>query len=226
MSIPSYFLVAEAPLLLLIGILIYRFGYQQKNLANVINAIILGILSTILIVGADYIIDTRWHGNYNSLRRLIFYVVVIVAFSAEVGKYLVLRFGFYNKKDFDGPLKGIIYSIFIGLGYAMIATVLFATQIIGKSVGQYQMLFLFTYPLANIVFATCLGFFIGMGKLRKNTFIDNATGLFVAIFFHGLYFFSFVSNDLVLILFTFVGFLIITATLLVRAININKEKED
>jgi hypothetical protein len=41
-----------------------------------------------------------------------------------------------------------------------------------------------------------------------------------------LYCFSFLSGDFVLIAFTFVGFLIISITLVVRAINLRREKDN
>ena len=98
MNLITYLSFAVAPVLLLLFILIYRFGFEIKKMSNVLNAIILGMISTVLIVGANYLIDTQWHGNYGSLRRLIFYVVIVIALSAEVGKYIVLRFVFFNKK--------------------------------------------------------------------------------------------------------------------------------
>ena len=226
MNLFTYFSFSIAPVLLIIGILIYRFGFGQKKVSNILNAIVLGMISVVLIVAANYLIETQWQGNIKGLRRLLFFVIIIIAFSAEIAKYLVLRLVFYNKKDFQGPIEGIIYAVFIGLGYAMVATVLFAYGIIGTSINDYQLLFLYTYPLANIVFAICMGFFIGMGKIRKNTLIDNSTGLFVSIFVHGLYCFSFLSHDLVLIGFTFIGFLIISITLLARAINLRRAKDD
>ena len=226
MNLFTYFSFSIAPVLLIIGILIYRFGFGQKKVSNILNAIVLGMISVVLIVAANYLIETQWQGNIKGLRRLLFFVIIVIAFSAEIAKYLVLRLVFYNKKDFQGPIEGIIYAVFIGLGYAMVATVLFAYGIIGTSINDYQLLFLYTYPLANIVFAICMGFFIGMGKIRKNTLIDNSTGLFVSIFFHGLYCFSFLSHDLVLIGFTFIGFLIISITLLARAINLRRAKDD
>lgn len=215
-----------APILIIIGLLVYRFVFGIKKMSNIFNAILLGMISVVIIIAANYLIDAQWQGNYKSLRRLLVFVIIAIALSAELGKYLVLRFGFFNKKDFQGPIEGIIYAIFIGLGYALVATILFAYGIIGTPIDKYSLLFLYTYPLANIVFGICMGFFIGMGKIRKNTLIDNSTGLFVAIFFHGLYCFSFLSGDFVLIAFTFIGFLIISITLAARAINLRREKDN
>jgi len=66
----------------------------------------------------------------------------------------------------------------------MVASVLYAFEIVGSTDKFHNFtLFLFTLPFANLVFAISMGFFVGIAKMRKNTFIDCATGLFVATFF-------------------------------------------
>lgn len=226
MDLISYLSFGVSPLLIIIGLLILRFNFHLKHLSKIWFAIALGFFSIVFIFLANYVIDLQWDGNYNSLRRLLFFVIVIIAFSAELGKYLILRFVFYNTKGFNGPLEGIVYAIFIGLGFSTAATVLFGYQLIGKPLGGYQEIFLIAYPFATIVFAICMGFFIGMGKIRKNTFIDSATGLFVAIFFHGLFYFSFISRDMALIGLTIFGSVLISLILLARAIKLNRQKDD
>lgn len=226
MELSTYLSFLISPILIILGLLILRFGFNIRHLSSIGYAAIIGMFSIVLVILANYIIDLQWHGNYSGLRRLLFYVIIVIALCAELGKYLILRLLFYKKKGFEGPIEGIIYSIFIGLGYATVAVPLFAYQIIGKPLFGYETIFLYAYPFANLVFAICMGFFIGMGKLRKNTFIDNATGLFTAIFFHGLFYFSIISQDLVLIGIVCLGFFVISITLLIRAVNLRREKEN
>ena len=226
MELATYISFSISPILIIVGFLILHYSFKLKHMSALWYAVILGMISVVLIVLSNYVIDSQWHGNYRSLRRLLFYVIIVIAISAELGKYLVLRLNFYKRKDFEGPIEGIIYAIFIGLGFSTVAIVLFAYQMIGNPMVNYQEIFLYTYPFANIVTAICMGFFIGMGKLRKNFLIDDATGLFVAVFFHGLYYFSLRSQDPILIGIVVIGFVIISITLLVRAINLRKEKEN
>jgi RsiW-degrading membrane proteinase PrsW (M82 family) len=167
----------------------------------------------------------RWQGSYDKIKTMAFFVFVIIAFSAEFAKYLALRLGFYHLRTFEGPIEGIIYSNFIGLGFSMAAVVLFAYGIIGSPRIKDFTVFLFLYPFANLIFSTCLGFFIGMGKLRKNRFIDNTTGLFVATFFHGLYYFSFITSDIRLQILIGIGFVMMGMILLSRAVKLRTMKD-
>ena len=70
-----------------------------------------------------------------------------------------------------------------------------------------------------------MGFFTGMGALRKNSFIDCSTGLFVATFFHGLYYFGFITSDIRLLIFDAIGFTIIGLTFVVRSVTLKLEQD-
>jgi len=226
MDIFTYLSFAISPILVLIGILIFIFGFSIKKLTNIRNAIFLGMLSVALVYVANYLADQRFHGDVHSMKRMSFYVFVVVAFSAELIKYLALRFAFYKLSNFLGPIEGIVYTIFIGLGYSFVAVILFAYNIIGIDNNEDVLLFLFTYPFANIIFGIAMGFFVGLSKTRKVTFIDNATGLILATFLHGLFYFSFQTSDFSLLIITSIGLLIIGVTLFVRAASLRNARDD
>lgn len=221
MTLINYLSFAVSPLLITVTILYLNFKFSIKNFTNIRNAILLGMVSVILLVIANYLIELRWDGNYKNMRRMAFFVFIIIAFSSELGKFIPLKLSFYKLKNFSGPLEGIIYSIFIGLGFSMVASILYAFGIIGSIDKLHNFtLFLYTFPLANLVFSISMGFFVGMAKTRRNAFIDASTGLFVATFFHGLYYFGFVTSDIRLLIFDAVGFTIIGITFLVKSVSI------
>jgi len=224
MSIINYFSFAVSPILILVFILYLKFKFSIKNFSNIRNAILLGAISVILLVIANSLIELRWDGNYKNMRRMTFFVFVVIAFGSELGKFIPLKFLFFKLKNFSGPLEGVIYSMFISLGFTTVATVLYAFEIVG-SLDKFHnfTLFLYTLPIANLVFAISMGFFVGMAKLRKNAFIDRATGLFVATFFHGLYYFGFITSDIRLLVFIAIGFTVIGITFLVKSVSIKLE---
>lgn len=224
MSIINYLSFAVSPMIIVVAVLYLKFKFSIKSYVNIRNAILLGIISVVLLIIANYLIDLRWDGNYKNMRRMGFFVFVVIAFGSELGKFIPLKFSFFKLKNFSGPLEGVIYSIFISLGFSMVATVLYAFEIVG-SIDKFHnfTLFLFTLPIANLVFAVSMGFFVGMAKLRKNTFIDCATGLFVATFFHGLYYFGFITSDIRLLVFIGIGFTVIGITFIVKSVSLKLE---
>jgi len=207
-----------------ISILYLKFKFSIKSFVNIRNAILLGILGVVLLIIANYLIDLQWGGNYKNMRRMGFFVFVVIAFSSELAKFIPLKFMFFKLKNFSGPLEGVIYSMFLSLGFSMVATVLYAFEIVGSPDKMNNFtLFLYTLPIANLVFAVTMGFFVGMGKLRKNSFIDSATGLFVATFFHGLFYFGFITSDIRLLIFIAIGFFVIGLTFVVKSVSLKIE---
>jgi RsiW-degrading membrane proteinase PrsW (M82 family) len=202
-----------------------KFKFSIHSFKNIRNAVLLGAIGVLLLLLANYLIELKWGGNLRNMRRMAFYVFVIIAFSSELAKFIALRKGFFNLKSFEGPLEGIVYSVFIGLGFSTIATLLFAFGIVGADTKFNDItLFLYAYPFASFVFGVVMGFFIGMGQIRKNGLIDSTTGLFVATFFHGLFYFSFITSDKRLLIFAGIGFTVITITLILKAVYLRANR--
>lgn len=225
MDIYTYLSFAISPILLVLFVLYLRFKFSIESFKNIRNAILWGMFGVVLLVVANYLIEMVWQGNLRNMRRMGFYVFVIIAFSSEFAKFISLRYAFFKLKSFEGPLEGILYSIFISLGFATVSSVLIGFGLVGADAKFNDMnLFLLTYPFASIVFGVVMGFFIGMGKLRKNWLIDNSTGLFVSTFFHGLFYFCFITSDNRLLIFASIGFFIIALTLVIKSVKIRAEK--
>ena len=223
MDLITYLSFFISPVLLIIAFIFIYYKFNIKNWTNIRNAVLYGMVGVVFLLIANYVTDLIWHDNLNNLRRMAFFVFVIVAFSAEFGKFLPLHLKFYNQSGFKGPFESIRYSVLISLSYSMIAVVLFAFDIVGTEKIKTPLLFLYTYPFANIFFGIVMGFFLGLGKIRKNFFIDEAVALFITTFFHGLYYFCFISSDIRLFVVTTLGFIVIGITLLAKAMSIKSE---
>jgi RsiW-degrading membrane proteinase PrsW (M82 family) len=216
-QILSFFI---APVIALLLIFYMKFKFQVKTYSLIKKAFLFGVISVLILVLAQILASYLRLDEPRSIRRMIFYAFVIIGFSSEFAKFLILRYYFQPKENFKGPLDGIIYSFLISLGFATVATILYAYNVIGSNVG---LLFLFTYALANIVFAILLGFFVGLGKTRKNRFIDSMTGLLAAAFFHGLYILCFLTRDYRLLIILAVGSIIITILLTLKSLKVKVE---
>ena len=219
MSVLQYISLAVSPVLLIVVIVLLLNKSTLANFRNIRNSIFFGLGGALLLFLSNYLTELIWQGSMHNMRRLAFFVFVVIAFSSELGKFIPMRLISYRLPAYKGPLEAIIYSIATGLGFSTIATVLFAYGIVGKPINSLTH-FLFLYPFANIVFSIALGFFLGMGKLRTNVFIDHSTGLFLATFLHGMFYFSFITSDGRLFIITIIGLLIIAATLLYRAVQL------
>lgn len=217
MLLLDYLSFFASPLLFLLFVVYLRFKFELKSLKFIWQALLWGFIAVIFVIAANEIIKVWGLDNLRNMRRTAFYVFVVVAFSAEFGKFIPLRYSFYNLKHFNTPLSGIIYGMIIALGFSTLAVVLYAFGILGTEKMKYMTLFLWTYPLANLVFGAVQGFFIGMGKVRKNTLFDELSCLGIATFFHALFYFGFLTSDQRLLLISGIGLAIVGIVLVVKA---------
>ncbi len=216
----NYLPLLLSPLLIIIFLVYMRFKFSIKDWKHVVTALVLGAVAIVLLIASDYVFEYRWHGNLRNMRRTAAYVFVGIAFASEFAKFLVLRYAFIKKELIKDPLDGIIYAFLVGLGFTTVASVLYLFGIIGTDKVHDLTMFLWIYPLGTLSFSIVLGYFMGMGYTRKNSFIDDSSGLFLATFFHAIFYFGFITSDVRLLVFILIGYFVIGTSLLVRAVNL------
>jgi protease PrsW len=209
-----------APILAVLIIIYFNYRFQLKTNVFLLKAVLFGLLSVGFVVIAQLLAELFDLDNLRNLKRSVFYTFVVIGFSAELGKFIFLRYVFLPKRTFNGPLDGIIYSVLIALGFSTIACVLMKYHVFGTGVNN---LYLYFYALANVAFAIIMGFFVGLGKARQNRFVDSMTGLFAASFLHGLFNFSFMTSDKRLLLFFGIGLFVIACMFAMKAVRMKND---
>ena len=222
MDFTHYLTIFLAPLLSILFYLFLRYKYPDGKFALAFKAFLFGALSVLLVLLADTIAENSGWDNLRNLRRVAFYSLVIMGFSAELGKFIILRFFVLPKEICKGPTDAIIYSVIISLGFISAWNVLYLFEIIDL---KFDLFYAFSIIPANITFAVVMGFFIGLGKARKNRFIDSMTGLFAATFFHGVFNFCYLTSDNLLLLLVSIGVIFIAVALGMKSLNIKPDKE-
>lgn len=210
----------QAPLLALLFLFYLKQKFQLKTTKYLLQAFGLGLLSVVLFVAIDFIIALLELDGLNSLKRSVFYSFVVIGFGSQLGIFVVLRYVFLKKKQFRGPLDGILYAIIISLGFSTLAVPLFQAGLFARVPPQ---IFIYSVPLAVMFFAIVMGFFIGMGKYRKNRMIDSVTGVSTASFFMGFYYFGFLTKEVTILILFVIGIIFISALLLVKATNVKPD---
>jgi protease PrsW len=209
-----------APFLAALAYFIIVVRRGKDRYPGLIAMFFLGMFSIVIVSLFQFIAHRFGLDIFSNLRRIIFYSVVVMGLGSELGKYLILRYNAFPKISFNGPLDGIVYSVFISLGFAFMGNILY---FILPFYIEIDFLYAYTVVLANLFFAVIMGFFVGMGKSRENKFVDSMTGLLGATFFHALYNFCFLTEDMRLLLFLSVGAAIFVLMLYYKAFEMNEE---
>jgi RsiW-degrading membrane proteinase PrsW (M82 family) len=207
----------------LIAVLVYlylRYKFSQWSFSLLFKSFLWGMISILLVLVVQVLASYLELDKLHNIRRVLFYSLVIMAFFAELGKYIILRGFIYPKEVFKTPVDGIIFSVMISMGFATMNNILYFINIPDLSVNIPNAL---TAGPANAIFGVLMGFFIGLGKLRKMRFIDSMTGLAAAVFFHGLYDFCLLTKDYRLLWAFFIGATIIAISLCIAALRIHQD---
>lgn len=206
------------PLIAILVFIYLKYKFGQWSFSLLFKSFLLGMISIVLVLAVQFYASSMELDKLTNIRRVLFYALVIMAFFAELGKYIMLRGFIYRKEEFKTPVDGIIFAVMISMGFATMNNFLYFFKIPDLSVNFANTL---TSGPANAIFGVMMGFFIGLGKLRKMRFIDSMTGLAAAVFFHGLYDFCLLTKDYRLLWAFFIGATIIAISLCIAALRIH-----
>ena len=188
--------ISLAPVLI-IGFYIYsRDKYEKEPLSILLKALFAGVLIVLPAVIIERFLSIpgeRMEGlGYSSYTAFI-----VAGFTEEGLKFLAFYFFFLGNKNFNEKFDGIVYSVFIALGFAGIENILYVFTG-GYGVGIIRAL---TAVPAHALFGIAMGYYFGIARFRSD---NRSAFIFLAFFlpflFHGLYNFLLMSNSPVLLL--------------------------
>jgi len=163
--------------------LIYNLDVQDKEpLWLLAIAFILGALNLHLDIDIlEFLLSSNDVQN-NFLRVGV--EAITVATTEEVLKFLVVILIIYPSKYFDEPFDGIVYSVFVGMGFATAENLTFVLQ--GSA--SLAVMRMITAVPAHFVFAVIMGYYLGKAKRKKKSqFIFIVLAILLPIVFHALY---------------------------------------
>jgi len=167
----------------LIMSVIYNLDVQNKEpLWLLAIAFILGAVNLYLDINIlEYLLSSKDVQN-NFLSAGI--EALTVSSTEEILKFLVVMLIIYPNKYFDEPFDGIVYSVFVGMGFATAENLTFVLQ---GSASLALMRMLSAVP-AHFVFAVIMGYYLGKAKSNKKAqLLFIVLSILMPIIFHALY---------------------------------------
>ncbi|MES1159913.1 MAG: PrsW family glutamic-type intramembrane protease, partial [Bacteroidota bacterium] len=176
--------------------------------------------------------DVREEPSRHSVWSYAWYAFIVVAFSEEGSKFLVLRWYAYPKKNFTEPFDGIVYAVMIGMGFATVENIEYVWQF-GLETGISR--FFLAVP-AHASFAVLLGYHVGWAKFEpERKFWLMSKGLLTVVLLHGSFdFFLFLQQNRAVTKYVSTGILsfgafasfYIAVRMALRAIRMHRELEE
>jgi len=136
----------------------------------------------------------------DTLAKNLIYWFIIISFSEEFFKYLVVRIKVFNSPNLDEPLDIMLYMVISALGFAAIENVLYLVPTIGQISFEKALVIdlirsigaVFLHTLCSAVIGYSLAISFCEVKWKRTIAL---TGIVLATALHGLYDFSIMTLE-------------------------------
>jgi RsiW-degrading membrane proteinase PrsW (M82 family) len=185
--------LALAPALILLAYVYIRDRYEKEPWRLLIVGVIFGVTITYPIIQVENLI-TSYLPVTGILGEALYSGFCVAAFTETAFKFTVLFLLTWNNRNLNERFDGIVYSVFIALGFAGLENVLYVFH---DELGGAQTALIraaLSVP-AHMLFAVTTGYFFAMAKFvpeRKAWYLAKA--FFVTWFIHGAYDFVLLSD--------------------------------
>ncbi len=181
-------ILAILPIIFYVCLVYFKDKYEKEPILKLLKYFLFGVLvSFIAILLERYFSSLNiFYGVANKLYTSFF----IAGFIEEGLKYIFLIVILLKDKDFNEKLDGIIYSIFISLGFATIENIVYLIRESTKSSFIIAIIRGIICIPSHIVFAIVMGYYISEYKFYKKRDIRNINLVYAFIFpilFHGVF---------------------------------------
>lgn len=186
----------------IIAYLIYKSDKKEKEpKRELVKAFLLGIVSVVITLVISYVLGI----NSNNLNSTDFISVAIYSFLGislieEFSKWICLCVFLKKNKNFDYLFDGIVYSVFVALGFATVENIIY-TLVGGVSTGIMRAI---TTVPAHAFFGISSGYFISLAKQEKYNTNRNKKyyyvflSLLLPFLLHGFYNFCLLTQNYML----------------------------
>lgn len=187
--------IALAPVLIIAFYIYNRDKYEKEPLSILLKALLAGVLIVLPVVLIEKLFSLPSEAM-EGLPAAAYTAFIVAGLTEEGMKFLAFYFFFWKNRNFNEKFDGIVYSVYIALGFAGIENILYVFSG-GYGVGLVRAL---TAVPAHALFGIVMGYYFGLARFSP----DRRTGylilaLLLPFIFHGLYDFLLMGNSPVLL---------------------------
>ena len=188
-------LAAIAPVAIILVYIYFRDKYEKEPIKQLIKALAAGMFIVIPVIFLEsFLGEIRLSLELSSRSDAFFNAFGIAAFSEEIFKFLAFIFLIWKSKDYNERFDGIVYAVFISLGFALVENIKYLMNY-GTEIALMRGIL--AVP-AHALFGVTMGYYLSLSKfsVRKS---DKTKFFYFAIIFpiilHGSYDFILMANE-------------------------------
>lgn len=183
-------LLASAPVVIILVYVYIRDKYDKEPLGLLLKTLLAGALTTIpiLLVGTWL---SKFLVYFTGLQVAAYNAFIVAAFNEELFKFAALFFLIWRHKEFDEKFDGIVYAVFVSLGFAWVENIMYVLQY-GQEVAYSRAV---TAVPMHAILGVTMGYYFSMAKFfEKRRTINFLSALFMPVLLHGIYDFILMSQ--------------------------------
>ena len=160
---------------------------RDKHEKEPIIKLLIALAGGIIIIPAVLVVEKYLFllsASLSGIKLQAFKAFIIAALTEESFKYLAFYLFIWKSKDFNEKFDGIVYAVFISLGFAAVENIMYVSE------GGYQvgMLRAFTAVPAHALFGVSMGYHFGLAKFYPESRQRELAFAFLFPFiWHGFY---------------------------------------
>jgi RsiW-degrading membrane proteinase PrsW (M82 family) len=179
----SLIVISLAPVLIIAGYIYFRDKYEKEPIRLLLLALLGGGLTVIPILFVEMFLH-RFTVLFPGLLSSAWNAFVVAGFTEELFKFLALYLLFWKSPEFNEKFDGIVYAVFISLGFAAVENVLYVLQ---GGIGTGVIRAITAVP-AHAIFGIIMGFYFGLARFyEKQQHKLKLKALAYPIILHGIY---------------------------------------
>lgn len=209
-------LIAIIPSILIL-LYVYKMDIIEKEpIPMLFTLLFLGAVITIPAQFVEQLLISLPFINYGGYLNSFIMSFLVIALVEEGYKFLMVFLGTWKNKNFNHKYDGIVYAVFVSIGFATVENILYILENNDFELGLKRAV---TAVPAHAFYAVACGYFLGKAKLSQKFESKKKMWLYILLSFlipfvlHGLYdFILLTENDILLIPFlTFLAILYVVS---------------
>lgn len=176
-------LASLAPVFIILFYIYFRDKYEKEPMKMLIKALILGILIVVPVIFVEGLL-MNFMPQSGKVAGAAWHAFVVAGTTEELFKFLALYLLIWKSPSFNEKFDGIVYAVFVSLGFAGVENVLYVMD--GGM--QTALIRAITAVPAHAIFGVIMGYYLGIAHMYKElqgSYLAKA--LLVPILLHGIY---------------------------------------
>ena len=156
---------AIAPVVIIALYIYFRDKYDKEPILMLIKALVMGMLTVIpVLLMESFFMEFLPLFDFSTRLSAFYNAFIVAAFTEESWKFVALFLLIWKSKEFDEPIDGIVYAVFVSLGFAMVENIMYVMEG-GVSVALLRA---FLAVPAHALFGVTMGYYMSLAKFTKD----------------------------------------------------------